>query len=207
MQLSRLSGFLSLLSLGDRRTDLHRLFQALVDTGRDLQTSLRDQAVQALRAPPDDTKGENNNVNRVHRMLLDCTNMASFYTDAGWYDSAAQIYTLIVERADALLAGGVGDDDGDDNADEFNLAQGALMAVKAEASVKLLGNLSSFCKFTAAAVRSLWPLKVKYMSSNCPSVSPSFRKSPDIVQHHGLLGVRRPATFAADACHTNVRTV
>ncbi len=161
--------------MGDRRTDLHRLFQAVVDSGSDIQASLCDQAVEDLapahgagvagaRRGDDRTERTEGNVNWVHRRLLDYTNMASFYTDAGWYDSAARIYLVIVGKVDEMLLAeennleggdeGCHDGDDDDNsAGGLGPTRSALMAVKAEASVKLLANLSSFCKFTAAAVR------------------------------------------------------
>ena len=161
-QLCHLDRFLSLLSVGDRRTDLHRLFQALVDAGRDLHAPLCEQALKALAASTDGTNAyysnSSGNVNRAHRLLLDCANMASFYTDAGWYDSAGAIYARLIARVDEMLLLLATTDDGTEAATAtseqlLDPARVALMAVKAEASAKLLSSLSAFCKFTKAAVR------------------------------------------------------
>ncbi len=153
-ELSQLDRFFPLLSVGDRRTDLHRLFQAIVDSGNHLHVSLCEQLLARMEVR--DARGEQGtNANRDHRQLLECANLASFFGDAGWYDVSCRVYSALIKRVDGLVMSGRREEkEEEDNFVDRDLSTlGPLLAVKAEATVKLLTSYSSYCQFLAAEVR------------------------------------------------------
>ncbi len=168
-QLAKLTLFLRLLSLGERRSDLHHLVAFLVNSGYKMAEHYVKITLLTLDGEKD--AGVGGNLNEELRFLRDGNNVASFLSDAGWFNHAAQIFQRVVQVVDKMLLEALGvtpEDPAEDNAAALAQSQlpcqldesvadssrtVALLDIKAESSVRQLSSLAAFCKFQEAQVR------------------------------------------------------
>ena len=131
-------GFSPVLCLGERRTELHSIFQRVIDAGYPLHRMLVDVITDRLSLIKKCSAGIAD--------LAVALNFASFLSDAGWYEDSAAVLRSIKGGSDSVSA----------------LASQTLpptkregvirrvREVKEEVSLKLLHSSSAFCDLATA---------------------------------------------------------
>ena len=131
-------GFCPVLCLGERRTELHAIFQRVIDTGYPLHRTLVDVITDRLSLIKKCAAGVGD--------LTVALNFASFLSDAGWYEDSAAVLRSIKAGSDSVvvLAGQTLPPAKRDG------VMRKVDEVKEEVSLKLLHSSSAFCDLATA---------------------------------------------------------
>ena len=132
-------GFCPVLCLGERRTELHAIFQRVIDAGYPLHRTLVDVITDRLSL-----------IKKCNTGIGDLTvalNFASFLSDAGWYEDSAAVLRAVKGGSDSVsvLAG--------QTLPPAAKREGVMRRVeevKEEVSLKLLHSSSVFCDLVTA---------------------------------------------------------
>ena len=131
-------GFCPVLCLGERRTELHAIFQRVIDAGYPLHRMLVDVITDRLSLIKKCSAGIGD--------LTVALNFASFLSDAGWYEDSSAVLRSIKNGSDSIsiLAG---------QTLPPVKREGVIRRVdevKEEVSLKLLHSSSAFCDLMTA---------------------------------------------------------